>query len=156
MNLTPVEIREKRFKTKVMGYGTSEVDAFISMVADEFEELLKEADTLRDEVRRLNSDLELYKGREESIKKTMMTAQKVCEDMKKNAERECQIILSEAELRAEKFLGEANQRLAQTSNEILEMKRQRLQFEESLRSMLATHFKLLDISKADKAVASGE
>lgn len=147
MNITPAEIREKRFKTKVMGYGTNEVDAFISMVADEFEELLKEADTLRDEVRRLDSDLELYKGREESIKKTMMTAQKVCDDMKKNAERECQIILSEAELRAEKFLGEANQRLAQTSNEILEMKRQRLRFEESLRSSLTTHLKLLDVSR---------
>ena len=151
MNLTPAEIREKRFKTKVMGYGANEVDAFTSMVADEFEELLKEADTLREEVRRLNADLELYKGREESIKKTMMNAQKVYDDMKKNAEREWQIILSEAELRAEKFLGEANQRLVQTSNEILEMKRQRLQFEESLRSMLATHFKLLDISKEEKA-----
>ena len=60
MNLTPAEIREKRFKTKVMGYGANEVDAFTSMVADEFEELLKEADTLREEVRRLNADLELY------------------------------------------------------------------------------------------------
>lgn len=156
MNLTPAEIREKRFKTKVMGYGTSEVDAFISMVADEFEELLREADTLRDEVRRLDSDLELYKGREESIKKTMMTAQKVCEDMKKNAEKECQIIISESGLKGEKLLAEANQRLSQTENEIAELKRQKVRFEESLRSMLATHFKMLDISKEDKGVASGE
>ncbi len=156
MNITPAEIREKRFKTKVMGYGAVEVEAFISMVADEFEKLLREADTLRDEVRRLDSDLELYKGREESIKKTMMTAQKVCDDMKKNAERESQIILSEAEIRAEKFMKEANQRLTQTSNEILEMKRQKVRFEESLRALLATHFKLLDISKEDKTVATVE
>lgn len=156
MNITPAEIREKRFKTKVMGYNTNEVDAFMSMLADWFEELLKEVVKLRDEVKRLDADLELYKGREESIKKTMMTAHKVYEDTKKNAEREGQIIMQEAELRAEKFLGEANQRLMQTENEILEIKRQKVKFEESLRSLLATHYKLLGITKENKAVASGE
>lgn len=149
MDITPAEIREKRFKTKVMGYGTGEVEAFISMVADALEELITEVNTLKDEARRLNADLELYKGREESIKKTMMTAQKLCDDMKKNAERECQIMLSEAELKGEKILTEANQRLAQTGNDIAEMKRQKVHFEESLRSLLTTHFKLLDVSKED-------
>lgn len=156
MNITPAEIREKRFKLKVMGYNTGEVEAFTSMVADQFEGLINEVNTLKDEARRLNADLELYKGREESIKKTMMTAQKLCDDMKKNAERECQIMLSEAELKGEKILAEANQRLAQTGNDIAEMKRQKVQFEESLRSILKTHLKLLDVEKEDKAAVQSE
>ena len=151
MNLTADDIRENRFKTRIMGYNPADVDAFMSTIADEFEASIKEVNSLRDEIRSLNADLQLYKGREESIKKTMMTAQKVCDDMKKNAERECQIMISEAGLKGEKFLTEANQRLSDAENNIAELKRQKVRFEESLRSMLATHFKLLDISKEEKA-----
>jgi cell division initiation protein len=149
VDITPVEIREKRFKSRVMGYGQEEVNAFLSMVADGFEEVMREVDALRGEVKRLTSDLELYREREESIRKTIMTTQKLCEDMKRNAEKECQIILSEAELKAEKFVAEAQQRVAQIANEMAEMKRQKIQFEESLRSILGTHLKLLDISKEE-------
>lgn len=147
MKVTSEEIREKRFKTALVGYSPKEVDPFISLVAEEVERLTDEGENLIEEVRRLTGDLELYKGREESIIKTMMASQKVCDDMKKNAERESQIILSEAELKADKIVAEVQQRLIRMEGEITEMRRQKIKFEEALRSLLTTHFKLLDLSR---------
>ncbi len=150
--MTIEEIRDKKFNTKLFGYGPTEVDGFLSMVAEAFEELTNEAGTLAEEVKRLSDDLELYKGREESIIKTMMTSQKVCEDMKKNAEKESQIMLAEAEIKAERFLDEAQRKRSKVDDEIVELRRQKIQFEESLRAILNTHLKLIDISeeKPDK------
>lgn len=150
--MTIEEIRDKKFNTKLFGYGPQEVDGFLSVVAEAFEELTNEAGTLAEEVKRLSDDLELYKGREESIIKTMMTSQKVCEDMKKNAEKESQIILAEAETKAERILEEAEKKASTIRDEIMEIRRQKIQLEESLRAILNTHLKLIDISeeKPDK------
>lgn len=151
MKVTSEEVREKRFKTSLIGYPPKEVDAFVALIAEEIERLTAEGKNLSVEVRRLTGDLELYKGREESIIKTMMASQKVCDDMRKNAERESQIILSEAELNAEKLAAGAQQRLIRMEGDITEMRRQKIKFEEALRSLLTTHFKLLDISKDEPA-----
>lgn len=148
--MTIEEIRDKKFNTKLFGYGPKEVDGFLSTVAEAFEEVTNEAGTLAEEVKRISDDLELYKGREESIIKTMMTSQKVCEDMKKNAEKESQIILAEAEIKAERILKEADQKASVIRDEIMELRRQKTQFEESLRSLLGTHLKLMDISAEPK------
>lgn len=147
--IAPAEIREKRFRTTLMGYPSREVDAFISLVSEEVERLTDEVIKLNEEVRRVSGDLALYKGREESVIKTMMTSQKVCDDMKKNAENESQIILSEAELKADKIVAVAEQRLLKIGEEITEMRRQKIKFEEALRSLLTTHFKLLDVSREE-------
>lgn len=143
--MTSDEIRSEKFNTKLMGYNPKEVEAFLSTVADAFEELTAETRTLADEVKRLSSDLDLYKGREESIIKTMMTSQKVSSDMKANAEKEAEIIISEAEIKAEKIIGGAEKKCVDIRDEISELRRQKIQFEESLRSILNTHQKLINI-----------
>lgn len=145
--ITSAEIRDKRFKTSLIGYTSKEVDSFVSSVAEEVERLTTEGHRLSEEVRGLTADLELYKRREESIIKTMMSSQKVCDDMKRNAEKESQIILSEAALNAEKMIAAAQEKLTGIEGEIAEMRRQKIRFGEALRSLLTTHFKLMDISK---------
>lgn len=149
--ITSSEIRDKKFKTSLIGYTFKEVDSFVSAVAEEVERLTDDGNNLRKEVRKLTGDLDLYKGREESIIKTMMTSQKVCDDMKRNAERESHIILSDASLNAEKMVAAAQQKLIELEGEISEMRRQKIRFGESLRSLLTTHFKLMDISKDEPA-----
>ena len=65
--------------------------------------------------------------------------------MKANAEKEAQFIIAEAELQAEKILGQAHNRLAQIHDDITELKRQRAQFEVRLRSLVEAHLKILDV-----------
>jgi cell division initiation protein len=67
------------------------------------------------------------------------------EEIKANAKREADLLMKETELRAEKLLEAAHQKLAQVQAEIAELKRQRDLFTSKLRGLLKTHLELLEI-----------
>ena len=75
----------------------------------------------------------------------MLAAQKITEEMKNNAQKEATLLISEAELKAERILAGAENRLAQLNSNIHEVRRQKLQFETALKSLLETHLKMLSI-----------
>ena len=55
MNVTPLDLRQQKFKTAMRGYDRGEVDALMAEVADDYEGALRDADRLRQEVARLES-----------------------------------------------------------------------------------------------------
>jgi len=67
--------------------------------------------------------------------------------MKKNARKSSELVIAEAEVRAEKILNRAHSRLAQLHEDIAELKRQRMQIEVQIRSVIESHSKLLEIGK---------
>ena len=67
----------------------------------------------------------MYQEREESLRNTLVTAQKMTEEIKANAKREAELMMRETELKAEKLLEMAHRKLAQVQAEIAELKRQR-------------------------------
>ena len=81
----------------------------------------------------------------------LINAHKTVEQMKANAEREARLIIADAELKAEKTLQSAHQRLAQLHQDIAELKRQRIQLESKLRSTIESYQQMLDIQKEDEA-----
>ena len=144
MKLTPLDIRQKQFKTAFRGLDQKDVEAFLDFVASELEEVVKENLSLRDEVTRRGQKIDEYRDREKTLQETMVAAQKVAEDMKEAAKKQAEIVVSEAELQAEKIVQGAHQRLVQVVSEINELKRQRTQFESQVRSVIESHQKLLE------------
>jgi cell division initiation protein len=144
MKLTPLDIRQKQFKSSFRGLDAKDVEAFLELVATEFEELVKENLNLRDEGSRRQQKIDEYRDREKTLQETMVTAQKIAEDMKQGAKKQAEIVVSEAELQAEKIVQGAHQRLVQLISEINELKRQRTQFESQVRSVVDSHLKLLE------------
>ena len=90
-----------------------------------------------------------YRKREETFKRALVSSQKVMEQMKENAQKSAEIIISNAEVKAEKTLNRAHNRLAQLHEDIAELKRQRIQLESQIRSILETHTKLLETQKTE-------
>src|SRR5208282_487829 len=74
----------------------------------------------------------------------MVTAQRVSDDLKGVAKKEADVIISGAELQAEKIVHAAHQRLVQVIEDINELRRQRTQFESHLRAVIDAHHKLLE------------
>jgi cell division initiation protein len=74
--------------------------------------------------------------------------------MKVNAEKEAKLVVSEAELKAERILNNAHNRLAQIHEDIAELKRQRTQFELKLRATIETYLKMLDMQKEEEIEVS--
>jgi cell division initiation protein len=147
VNLTPLDIQQQKFKTRFRGFDVQEVDLFLDQMADAFEALLKGNETLKEEIRRLQNEIQGYKNREDAFKRALLNSQKVIEQMKENAQKSAELIIAEAEVKAEKILNKAHNRLAQLHEDIAELKRQRLQIEVQIGSVIEAHGKLLEISK---------
>ena len=99
------------------------------------------------EVRRLEMEIQGYRKREETFKRALLNSQKVLDQMKDNARKSAELIIAEAEVKAEKILNNAHNRLAQLHEDISELKRQRMQIEVQIGSIIEAHSKLLEISK---------
>ena len=100
-----------------------------------------------DEVRRLELEIQGYRKREETFKRALLNSQKVLDQMKDNARKSAELIIAEAEVKAEKILNRAHNRLAQLHEDIAELKRQRTQIEVQISSIIETHSRLLEIGK---------
>ncbi|MGA8241910.1 MAG: DivIVA domain-containing protein [Desulfobacterales bacterium] len=147
VNLTPLDIQQQKFKTRFRGFDIQEVDLFLDQMADAFESLLKQNENLKVESRRLQLEIQGYKNREDAFKRALLNSQRVIEQMKENAQKSAELIVAEAEVKAEKILNKAHNRLAQLHEDIAELKRQRMQIEVQIGSVIEAHGKLLEISK---------
>lgn len=144
MKITALDITHHRFERRLRGYDPDEVHAFLGDVAEAFEELSRELQTLRDEVVRKDEEIEELRSRERVLQETLITAQKACEDLRENARREADLLVSEAELQAERIVQGAHSRFQRIVDDIGELKRQRIQLAAQLRSVLRAHEKLVE------------
>ena len=147
MKITPLDIQQQQFKTRFRGFDVREVDAFLEQMAETFESLQKQNQILGDEVRRLELEIQGYRKREETFKRALLNSQKVLDQMKDNARKSAELIIAEAEVKAEKILNKAHNRLAQLHEDIAELKRQRTQIEVQISSIIEAHSRLLEIGK---------
>ncbi len=145
MAITPIDIQQQQFKTRPIGYEKYGVDEFLEQLAEEMERVLRLNQELREELARTRASLDEMKQRETTLKETLITTQKMVKDIKANAHKEADIVLSEAQLKGERIVRDADERRIQLINEIQEIKRQKISFETSLRALVVSHIKLLDL-----------
>jgi cell division initiation protein len=147
MNLTPLDIQQQQFKVRLRGFDIREVDRFLEKICEAFSDLHSDNKALKEEIRKLKMENQGFKEREETFKRAMLNSQKVLEQMKENARKSAEIIIADAEVKAEKILNRAHNRLSQLHEDIAELKRQRMQIEVQIRSVIEAHSKLLEIGK---------
>ncbi len=147
MKITPLDIQQYQFRKKFNGFDPEDVKSFLELVRSEMEELVRENNTLKDELKRTVQRLGEYREREQTVKATLLTAQKLTDDLRAQATKEAETIVAEAEVRAQEVVQQASQRAARLQGEIRELRRQKILFEENLRSMLAMHLKMLNVDE---------
>ena len=101
MSVTPIDMRQREFGSAMRGFDRGEVTAFLVEAAGEYELALRENDRLRQEIIRLEASLHQFRELEGSLKSTLMSAQKIADDMRENAVKESQRLVREAEGQAE-------------------------------------------------------
>ena len=143
MQLTPLEITQREFRKILRGYDPEEVRHFIESVADEMTTLVKDLTGARDRITELEERLKAHAAQEESLRSTLVTAQRMTEEIKANAKREGELVIREAEARAQRLTADAQSRLAEIQKEVLDLRRQRDLFVATLRAHLNAHLELL-------------
>jgi len=107
-------------------------------VADDYEQALREADRLRQEVARLEGVIGGHREQEKSLQSTLITAQKLADDIRANAEEEGRRIVREAQGRSELLLEKTQSRVEDVQREIDGLKLKRRGVETSIESIMQT------------------
>src|SRR2546430_8749286 len=142
-NLTPLEIQKQLFARKFKGFDADEVRAYLQLVAEEMEILIKDVDRMSRENVMLREDLDDHSQRERILKDTLLSAQKVSEDVKANARKEAELIVKDAELLAERVVSQAMIRVSDLERSIQDLKIERASARNKLQATLDTVQQLL-------------
>jgi len=138
MKVSPLDLRQVRFRTSFRGFDKAEVLALIAEVTDDYENALKEVDRLRQDVVKMEALLNQHREHERDLRDTMVTAQRVSDDIRGNAEAQARNIIREAEGRSDLLLQKTQARLEDVQREIDGMKMKRREVETSLESTIAS------------------
>ncbi|MFH1761943.1 MAG: DivIVA domain-containing protein [bacterium] len=149
MKITPIDIKRQVFKKVFRGYDSDEVNAFLEMIAAEYEKHLKEISQLNDTNMMLSSDLGKYSNLEKTLQATLIAAQKTTEEIKTSARKEAELIVKEAEIQAEQIIAEARKVLIDISNEIDTLKTQKRSFCVRFKSLLTGQLELLGVLEGE-------
>ena len=107
MSLTPVEIRHLKPRTGLFGYERDTVDGLLEEIAASFENVWRERADLRDEVEELESELVRHREIESALRSTLLSAERMADDVRAQAHREAEVIIAEARARARDVTGGA-------------------------------------------------
>lgn len=150
MKITPLDIQQARFKVRMRGYDRKEVDSFLDAVTDDYEALVRENNTLREKVGESENQLAELRKKEATLNNTLMKAQDLVQEMKQGAQKDAELVLKEAELKAEGMIRTAHDEVASIKREIIELQKQRVVFLEKIRSVIKVFQRVVEFEDRDE------
>ena len=164
--LTPQNFREKTFEKAIFGgYDMGAVDDFLDEAANDYAAIAKENMVLKSKMKVLVEKIEEYRATEDSMRLTLLSAQKLSLQIEDDARKKAEETLANARSEAERITREAyNQRTTEEAM-LLEAKRESTQYIENMRLLCSKqldfldnlkHMKLEDISRPAPVVETVE
>ena len=143
MKVTPLDIQQKRFHVAFRGYERTEVEAFLDVVREEMEGLVREVTELREFHQTYNERMLDYRGREDTLKSTMITTHKLVEDLKENARKESALMVKDAEIKYQQTLERAREEKLRLESELIELRRKKHHFIEDMKKTINMHLEMV-------------
>ena len=142
--ITPIEIENKEFKRSLRGFKEDEVDEFLDIVKEDFEQLYRENLELKEKVRLYENQIDKYENIEETLKATLITAQSAAEDTCSAANKKAKIIVEEADLKARQIIEQANNRVIEIRKEYDSLVKEFKIFRNKFKSLLEDEIRSID------------
>ena len=147
MRIAPLDLKQQRFRTSFQGFDKTEVVAFLTEAADDYEHAQREIDRLRGDLMRMEALLAEHRQREANLRDTLLTAQKLSGELKEAAQNEAKLILREAQGRADLLLEKAQARLSEMDHDVNELKLRRRDAEGSLEASIQALYRALEFMR---------
>jgi cell division initiation protein len=151
MKTSPMDIQRQNFARRFRGFDRDEVRSYLNLVAEEVAELQKKRDELDREVQRLRAHLEEHREREAILKNTLLTAQRVSEEIKENARKSAESTVKEAELQADRLVEMAQGRAQEVERHIVDLRLRSATLRSDVRTMLERLSHILDLHEEAEA-----
>jgi len=155
MRITPLDIQQKQFPYKLRGFDDEEVYAFLELIREEMEDLLRENASLKENAIRLEKQIKEHKDMETTLRETLVTAQQMVEEYKSNARKEAELLVKEAELRADAIVKDAQEKVIKIHEDIVDLKGIKRHFKEELKRLIEGHLKMIEYDKEREEEGQG-
>ena len=147
MKILPMDIQRQSFGTKFRGFDPEEVRGYLTIVAEEVAAIQGERDRLDHEIQSLKAALEEHRQREVILKNTLLTAQRVSEEIKENARKQAENIVKEAELQGDRLIELAQSRAHEVERSILDLRGWRSSLRTDIRAFVNRVSQLVDLQE---------
>jgi cell division initiation protein len=156
MRIAPLDLRQQKFKSAVRGFDKTEVVAFLTEAADDYEHALREIDRLRQDLARMEALLTDHREREANLRNTLTTAQRLSDEVREAAHNEAKLIVREAQGRGDLLLQKAQSRLEEIERDITELRLRRRGVEGTLETSIQTLYHALEFIREKDQQPEGE
>ena len=147
MKISPMDIQRQTFARRLRGLDPEEVRTYLALVAEEVAALQHERDDLARQLQHIKVLLEEHRDRETILKNTLLTAQKLSEDIRDNARKQSESVVREAELQADRLVELAQSRAHEVERSILDLRSHRSGIRTDVRALITRLGHLLDLQE---------
>ena len=154
MPMQPLEIQKTRFAHKMRGYDPIEVENFLALVAEDLTQRLGEIERLERDNRSLRERVAHSEERERQLHDAILRGKKVSDEMISTSQREAQLLVREAEMTAERMVGQAAERAAEVESRIAELRMRRRELQLKFKSTLELFGQILEAEMEDERTAT--
>ena len=167
MSLTPLDIHNKEFHTKLRGYDQDEVNDFLDQIIKDYELVLKENAHLTESLKQSQEKLKYFNDLKDSLNQSIIVAQEAADKVKNNAKREADIMIREAQKQATDIVSEANDKSNQViedaanstkklTSETNDLRKQTRIFRQRLQVMLESQLEVIKSNEWDKLLENDD
>jgi cell division initiation protein len=150
MKVSPINIKRQEFNKSLRGYDKDEVQAFLDKLADEFEFLRRENDSLKKELEEVSEKLAEFRKIEKNLQDTLLKAQESSSKSMESTKKQANLMIKEAEIKASQILERARENANDIRNAVLNLRQERDIIVANLKSIINSQAHLLEI-KIDSA-----
>jgi cell division initiation protein len=144
LEISPLDVRSQVFRRKFKGCDPDEVKQFLDAVADRMETILKAKEEFEKENAALREKISAYSKMEQTLRDTLLTAQRVSADSRSNAEHSAQNIIKEAELEAKKRVISASSQVDSISKNRDVLRAETMALAAKLKSLIEAQITFID------------
>lgn len=134
--IMPLDIQNKEFAKGVRGYKEEEVDRFLDLITVDYENLIQETKSLKEQIKALEEELDKKKQVEDSVKETVDATRNLMKDVSDSTEKRAEIVLKNAEMDAEIIIKKAEAEAQRYKDEISLMQNRMAIFNERFKNLL--------------------
>jgi cell division initiation protein len=142
--ITPVDVQHKEFKKAIQGYAREEVDQFLDEIIEQLEADIEERTRLEAQIAELQEKVSHFKAMEDSLRSTLVLAQRTADELKASAHKEVDLIKQRAKLEMEDELKALRQQIAEAKAELQRVTDKTVAVKHDLRAFLSRQLALID------------
>ncbi len=157
--LAPHELKNKAFSKSLKGYNPAEVDEYIEFLIGKYAEAYRENNELERKLHVVVTNLDEIKDEEESIRSTLLSAQKMAEKIVKDASDRADVITGAIKERCDAVIAEFKEQLKAEKEEMWELRTRVVDFKKQLFDLYRGHIEALkdvSVNEIDEIVLPDE